>query len=59
MHLEVPDSVQREPKAVEIARIWASHGKQVVSLNPSLWKDPAAWGLLLVDLARHVANVYE
>ncbi len=23
------------------------------------WKDPAAWGLTLVDVARHAANAYE
>jgi len=28
-------------------------------LRPATWKDPAAWGLMLVDLARHVANSYE
>jgi hypothetical protein len=24
-----------------------------------MWSDPAAWGLFLVDLARHIANAYE
>jgi hypothetical protein len=24
-----------------------------------MWKDPAAWGLMLADLASHVANAYE
>ncbi len=23
------------------------------------WRDPGAWGLLLVDIARHAANAYD
>lgn len=24
-----------------------------------MWEDPAAWGIMLADLARHVANAYQ
>jgi hypothetical protein len=44
---------------MEIARIWIVDKKQQVVLSGNLWSDPAAWGLMLVDLARHVANAYE
>ena|SRR2546422_5369128 len=54
--LLVPPIAQRDPKAIELARIWAAEGSQHVSLRPDAWKDPAAWGILLVDLAKHVAN---
>jgi hypothetical protein len=57
--LDVPPSAVNDPNSVEIARIWAANGKQVVTLRPDLWEDPAAWGLMLVDLARHVSNAYE
>jgi hypothetical protein len=57
--LPVPPAAASDPESVEIARIWAAQGGQHVSLAPELWKDPAAWGLMLVDLARHVANGYE
>ena len=57
--LPVPPVAAADPKAVEIARIWASRGSQHVSLATEIWDDPAAWGLMLVDLARHVANGYE
>jgi Domain of unknown function (DUF5076) len=30
-----------------------------VNLDAGVWKDPAAWGILLADLARHVAHAYE
>jgi len=32
--------------------------EQVFTLNPNLWSDTGAWGLMLVDLAKHVANAY-
>jgi hypothetical protein len=57
--LPIPPAVANDPKAFEVARIWASRGSQHVSLGTEAWEDPAAWGLMLVDLARHVANGYE
>jgi hypothetical protein len=57
--LDVPPNAKGDKKAIEIARIWAAAGKQQVTLRPDIWKDPAAWGLMLVDLAKHVANAYE
>lgn len=56
--LLIPPAAESDPKSVEIARIWAAGGKQHVSMKTGLWKDPASWGLMLVDLARHVANAY-
>lgn len=56
--LPIPPIAVNDKKAIEIARIWASHGAQQVSLQSDLWEDPAAWGIMLVDLARHVANCY-
>jgi hypothetical protein len=57
--LRIPDSATQDPRARQILRVWAAFGKQHVTLDPSLWDDPGAWGLMLVDLARHVANAYE
>jgi hypothetical protein len=56
--LIVPPIAATDPNAVEMARVWHSGGKQHVSLNAPGWKDPAAWGLLLVDIAEHVADAY-
>jgi hypothetical protein len=56
--LAVPPSVASARQAVEMARIWHADGKQIVALHAPGWKDPAAWGLLLVDLAKLVANAY-
>jgi hypothetical protein len=57
--LPVPPTASAARQAVEIARVWIVDGRQHVTLNAKAWKDPAAWGLLLVDLAKHLANAYE
>jgi hypothetical protein len=49
---------KNDPKGREIARIWGAGGKQYVSLASGLWNDAAAWGIMLVDLANHVAAAY-
>ena len=57
--LDIPPIAASDPKGLELARIWAARGRQHVCLRTDLWKDPTTWGLMLVDLARHVANAYE
>ena len=57
--LGIPPAAASDRNSAEIARVWIADGRQHVSLNTRAWKDPAAWGLLLVDLAKHVANAYE
>lgn len=46
-------------KCRELLRVWAGDGNVHVALAAEVWEDPGAWGILLVDLARHVANAYE
>jgi len=57
--LPIPDVARADPRANEVLSVWVAAGSQHISLNPHIWNDPAAWGLLLVDLARHVANAYD
>lgn len=57
--LPLPEPAAKDATATEILRVWAAGGKQHVSLAPGLWDDPANWGIMLVDLARHIANAYE
>ena len=56
--LIVPPAAKSDPRAVELVRVWAAHGQQHVAIQPEVWDDPATWGIMLVDLARHVANFY-
>ena len=57
--LPIPPDVENDPKALELMRVWAAHGKQHVSLATNLWDDPRCWGIMLVDLAKHIALAYE
>jgi hypothetical protein len=57
--LLIPDAAKADPNSFELLRVWAAKKGQHVSLRTGVWKDPAAWGLLLADLARHVANSYQ
>ena len=57
--LAVPDGVKGDPKAFELVRAWVAEGELHVSLQMGDWDDPAAWGTVLADLARHVARFYE
>jgi hypothetical protein len=59
VELPIPSVVDEADQAMEMARIWLVDGDQCVVLSPNLWRDPASWGLMLVDLARHVAGAYE
>jgi len=57
--LPIPRAAAEEPKAIELLRVWAAKGKQHVSIATNLWADPASWGIMLVDLAKHIASAYE
>lgn len=56
--LMVPPGAKSDPEAQELVRVWAAHGGQHVTIAATAWEDPATWGIMLVDLARHVANYY-
>jgi hypothetical protein len=57
--LPVPPAAATAQQATELVRVWAAGDGQHISLRPDFWDDPAAWGLLLVDLARHIAIAHE
>ena len=60
--LGLPPSVRSDPKAAELIRAWAAHGGLHCSLNPEAWPDDKAeigWGILLSDVARHIADAYQ
>jgi hypothetical protein len=56
--LIIPPQAERDRDAQEMARIWVAGGAQHVSLRAGIWEDPFIWGMMLVDLAQHVANAY-
>lgn len=56
--LQIPEAVTKASRSMEMARIWIADGQQVVALSPNLWSDPGNWGLMFVDIARHLARQY-
>jgi Domain of unknown function (DUF5076) len=57
--LHIPPNVADDRNACELIRAWTAHGGLVCSLNPGAWPAsdaPIAWGILLSDIARHVAD---
>jgi hypothetical protein len=57
--LAIPPAAAADPKARELLRMWAANGAQHVTIAADAWKEPAVWGIALVDLARHLARAYE
>jgi hypothetical protein len=53
-----PPAAIDDAKSFEIARLWVASDSQHVVLRTDVWPDPAAWGIVLADLARHVALAY-
>jgi hypothetical protein len=54
--LAVPAEVETDAKAVEILRAWVANQGLACALRPATWKDAGHWGIVLADVARHVAN---
>jgi hypothetical protein len=57
--LLIPDAAKADPKSLELLRVWVANKGQHVSLRVGVWSDPAAWGIMLADLAKHIANSYD
>ncbi|GAB7549688.1 DUF5076 domain-containing protein [Cupriavidus sp. 8B] len=54
-----PPPAAIDVKGIELLRLWAAEGAQHVSIATNVWKDPAAWGIALADLMKHIARSYE
>ncbi|HEV2646186.1 MAG TPA: DUF5076 domain-containing protein [Acidobacteriaceae bacterium] len=53
--LEIPAAATRDPGSFEVLRVWIAEQGQHVSIRSGAWEDPFAWGIVLADLARHIA----
>jgi hypothetical protein len=56
--LDPPPIAREDPDAVEVLRVWAAPGQPQQVCLSTTWTAPAAWGLLMVDVARHAAQAY-
>jgi hypothetical protein len=64
--LPIPAPTRRDPKSVEMVRTWIAEGDMFVVLNVGFWEEQGrgiderdAWGMLMADMARHIANAHE
>lgn len=57
--LSVPDEANDAGTAHELIRGWLIDNRLVCTLFPSAFEDPAVWGVLLADIANHIANALE
>jgi Domain of unknown function (DUF5076) len=56
--LQPPPIADSDPQAVEVLRVWAAPGNPQQLTLRTTWKDAGAWGLMLVDIARHASKAY-
>jgi hypothetical protein len=56
--LAVPFAAHEAKEASEVLRAWIVDSGLHVSLQRG-FEDPAVWGVLLSDVARHVAKIFE
>ena len=56
--LAVPAAAQKDAASFELIRVWVAQQSQQISLRPWVWSDPAAWGVMLADLARNIVQVH-
>lgn len=59
--LIIPRAAQRDAKAVQMLSAWIAENGQHLAINIGHWQglgqdEVAAWGILLADTIRHIAN---
>jgi hypothetical protein len=57
--LDIPPAAARDNASFEVLRVWIAEKGQHVSLRSGAWEDPFAWGIVLADLARHIALAHQ
>ncbi|QHN05197.1 DUF5076 domain-containing protein [Granulicella sp. WH15] len=57
--LRIPDSAAGDKSSFELLRVWIADQTQQVSLRGGVWQDPAAWGVMLADLARNIVLIHQ
>lgn len=56
--LDIPPVAQRDKAAFELIRVWIAEGGPHVSLRSGVWEEPAYWGIMFADLARHIVKAH-
>jgi hypothetical protein len=56
--LPAPHGAEQSPDGLELLSVWYIDNRPYVSVKAGAWKDPAAYGMLIADVARHVAHAH-
>ena len=56
--LGIPENADKEPEAQELLRLWTTANGERVALHVDGSIPVEGWGIMLADLARHLANAY-
>jgi hypothetical protein len=56
--LPIPNNADLTPNVFEIFSVWYVDNAPYVTIKASAWKDPAAYGIMIADLTRHIADAY-
>jgi hypothetical protein len=62
--LDPPNTIEGDPQATEMLRLWAAHGKLNVSINIGSYEasnmdEAEAWGTILSDCAHHISRALQ
>jgi hypothetical protein len=56
--LPAPNKTTQTADAFELFSVWYVDGAPYVTVRAGAWKDPAAYGIMIADLMRHIAHAY-
>jgi len=54
--LPPPERAREDPQAFELLRLWFAGEAPALSARLDLWPDPAAWGVMLGEIATEIAR---
>ena len=62
--LQIPPAAKRDEDAIQMLTAWIAESGLHCTMNVGMWSaagrnEPAAWGILLADVVRHLANAIE
>jgi hypothetical protein len=62
--LTLPPAAQRDPDAIQMLSAWVAEQSLHCTLNVGMWQasgrnELRAWGILLADVVRHIANAHQ
>jgi len=62
--LVLPPAAQRDENAIQMLSAWIAERGLHCTMNVGMWQsegrnEPAAWGVLLADVVRHLANAIQ